>query len=126
MQRKRNFHIPFPRVNLRNFRIDPAERPCDITIEKLILSYADGRVVEINASQYRCNSQLKVVSASGKEVKLTSTGDDPQIYFNNIDNMSEIKSCDIMALMPQDGGRLEVFFDQGTGFSREHMVAHSY
>ncbi|EAT07844.1 asparagine synthase-related protein [Sphingobium sp. 10 DY56-G10] len=126
MQRKRNFHIPFPRVNLRNFRVDPAERPCDITIQKLILSYADGRVVELDASQYRCNSQLKVVSASGKEVKLTSTGDDPQIYFNNIDNMSEIKSCDIMALMPQDGGRLEVFFDQGTGFSREHMVAHSY
>ncbi|WP_370169473.1 hypothetical protein [Sphingobium abikonense] len=97
-----------------------------LTIQKMILNYSDGRVAELHASQYRCNSQLKIVSASGKEVKITSTGDDPQIYFDNIDNMSGIKSCDIVALMPQDGGRLEVFFDQGTGFSREHMVAHSY
>jgi hypothetical protein len=124
--RSRNFDLDFPRTKLRNVRIDPATRPSQLLLHSMTLQHQDGTAAVVDLGDLQSNSDLTMQKRADGSIELHVSGGDPHIYLPQGIDLTGIVGCAFTLSTPIAGGRLEVFFDDGCGFSRNGMIAIDY
>lgn len=124
--RTQKFDIKFPGVPIRNVRIDPATSPSKMVLREISIKLAGEIILPVDLSTLRANRDLIMSPRADGALDLDVIGSDPHIYLPQAADRSGQIGCSVTLQLPVDSGRLEVFFDQGAGYTREHMVMIDY
>ncbi|MDD1984021.1 hypothetical protein LG197_12035 [Pseudomonas asiatica] len=121
------FELPIPKGTLQNIRIDPMAVPGVCTLHTAAIHVKEHEVPFLLpcTTKVHPNSQLKIqVSSDG--LLLTSSGTDPHFAFSPgvFSQLPPLDSAKLtLELTIPENTLLEVFFDTGSGFSRDAMIS---
>lgn len=122
---RRSLRFFLPRRPLHNLRIDPGDRPGQVTLHG-IMRFAPGQGPEpLLLRGLAGNADLDIEPLAGGGWILRATGHDPQVFVTDPacrDGLLSAGEIAIEITAPKDT-LVEVFYDYGAGFSREGMFS---
>ena len=123
---QRTYDLSFPDGPLSGVRIDPATRSSELILHSLSLLVRDGSVIPVKLKSLLCNSEITADAQLDGTLKLKAVGTDPHLYIPSALNRDELVGCVLKISASPSSGALELFFDQGQGFTRKDKITIPY